>query len=126
MQSIDPALIFKQPSLTKALILCQTLSGKDDAQFYGANGIVKDQAQFSRIMSPAGSANFPQDKLNLFMDIAGNEAPLLWLAHSRGYDLESLRPIETVLERENRLLKERVTMLEHDKRVLIEAVRGAT
>lgn len=124
MQYIDPALIYRQSSMTKALQLCQTLSGLDDAKFYGAGGIVKDQAQWSRIMGQSNSANFPQDKLNLFMDIAQNEAPLLWLAHSRGYDIEQLRPIETQVERENRLLKERVQMLEHEKRVLTEAFRG--
>jgi hypothetical protein len=76
MAKVDPALIAKQPSMSRALLLCQTLSGKDDAQFYGARGIVKDQAQWSRIMGPSNHC-FPHDKLNLFMDIAGNEAPLL-------------------------------------------------
>ena len=117
MQYIDPALISKQSSMTKALQLCQTLSGLDDAKFYGSNGIVKDQAQWSRIMGQSGSANFPQDKLNLFMDLAGNEAPLLWLAHSRGYDLESLRPLETQLERENRLLREELQRVNSEREV---------
>ncbi len=39
MHAIDPALIMKQPTLTKALHLCQTLSGKEDAKFYGEGGI---------------------------------------------------------------------------------------
>jgi hypothetical protein len=54
MQAIDPALVMAQPSMSKALNLCQTLSGKDDAQFYGPDGIVKDQAQWSRVMGPGG------------------------------------------------------------------------
>ncbi len=98
-------LIARQPTMTKALQLCQTLSGKDDAQFYGRNGIVKDQAQWSRVMGPSAH-NFPHDKLNLFMDLAGNEAPLMWLLHSRGYDLDSLRQRETAKEMECRLLRE--------------------
>ena len=126
MLGIDPELIYRQPSLTKSLHLCQTLSGKDDAQFYGSHGIVKDQAQWSRIMGQSGSANFPQDKLNLFMDVAGNEAPLLWLAHSRGYDITVLRQRETETERALRLARERIEMLEHDKRVLTEALTGRT
>lgn len=105
MQEIDPALVMAQPSMSKALKLCQTLSGKDDAQFYGEKGIVKDQAQWSRVMGPSAH-NFPHDKLNLFMDLAGNEAPLMWLLHSRRYDLDSLRHVETELERQNRLLRE--------------------
>lgn len=105
MVPVDVSLIARQPTMTKALQLCQTLSGKDDAQFYGKGGIVNDQAQWSRIMGPSNHC-FPHDKLNLFMDIAGNEAPLLWLLHSRGYELASLHLRETETERELRLTKE--------------------
>jgi hypothetical protein len=117
-------LIYRQPTFTKALHLCQTLSGKDDAQFYGVNGVVKDQAQWSRIMGQAGSANFPQDKLNLFMDKAENEAPMLWLLHSRGYDITTLRHVETETERKLRLAEERAKTAEMKVRVLTEALRG--
>lgn len=119
VQEVDPALIVKQPTMTKALQLCQTLSGKDDAQFYGVDGIVKDQAQWSRIMG-ASPHNFPHDKLNLFMDLAGNEVPLLWLLHSRNYDLNSLRHLETETEKRLRLSQEENAAL---KRVLLG--RGA-
>lgn len=102
---VAPELIARQPSMSKALQLCQTLSGKDDAQFYGRGGIVKDQAQWSRVMGPSAH-NFPHDQLNLFMDIAGNEAPLMWLLHSRGYDLGSVRHLETAKELECRMLRE--------------------
>lgn len=124
MQAIDPALIYKQPTFTKALHLCQTLSGKDDAQFFGKHGVVEHQAQWSRIMGQAGSANFPQDKLNVFMDAAGNEAPMLWLLHSRGYDITVLRHVETETERRLRIALEENALLKHDKRVLTEALRG--
>ena len=126
MHAVDPALIVKQPTFTKALHLCQTLSGKDDAQFYGAGGIVKDQAQWSRIMGQAGSANFPQDKLNLFMDIAENEAPLLWLLHSRNYDITALRHVETETERKLRLVTEALAAERTKNRVLVDALHGRT
>lgn len=126
MQAIDPALIYRQPTFTKALHLCQSLSGKDDAQFYGKHGVVESQAQYSRIMGQAGSANFPQDKLNVFMDAAGNEAPMLWLLHSRGYDITTLRHVETETERRLRLAQEEIALLRHDKRVLTEALHGRT
>jgi hypothetical protein len=122
---VDSALIAKQQSMTKALQLCQTLSGKDDAQFYGSGGIVKDQAQWSRIMGPSNH-NFPHDKLNLFMDIAGNEAPLLWLLHSRGYDLHSLRRLESETERELRITRERLAAVEAANLVLVNAMNGRT
>ena len=123
MQAVDPALIAKQASMTKALHLCQTLSGLDDAQFYGPSGIVKDQAQWSRVMGTSAH-NFPHDKLNLFMDIAGNEAPLMWLLQSRGYDLSSLRHTETEIERELRLTKEALAQERMKTRVLTDAING--
>jgi hypothetical protein len=115
VQAVDPHLVVRQTSMTKALQLCQTLSGKDDAHFYGSNGIVKDQAQWSRIMGPS-THNFPHEKLNLFMDLAGNEAPLLWLLQSRGYDLSSLRLLETETEKHLRLAREENSAL---RRVLL-------
>lgn len=115
MTPVDPALIYRQPSMTKALVLCQTLSGLDDAHFYGETGVVKDQAQWSRIMGQSHSANFPQDKLNLFMDKAGNEAPLLWLLNARGYEIASLRKQETETERKLRLAHEEIARLKADR-----------
>lgn len=117
VQPVDQSLVMRQSSLTKALHLCQTLSGKDDAQFYGNGGIVKDQAQWSRIMGPS-SHNFPHDKLNLFMDIAGNEAPLMWLLQSRGYDLNSLHLLESETEKKLRKSQEENAAL---RRVLMGA-----
>ena len=105
VQPVDHALVMRQSSMTKALHLCQTLSGKDDAQFYGSGGIVKDQAQWSRIMGPS-SHNFPHEKLNMFMDIAGNEAPLMWMLQSRGYDLNSLHLLESETEKKLRKSQE--------------------
>lgn len=116
MQQVDHALIVRQPSMSKALALCQSLSGKDDKHFIGPKGIVKDSAQWSRIMN-AGQHNFPHDKFGLFMDLAENEAPLMWLLHSRGYDLTSLRLRETEFERENRLLREENDRLKAERAI---------
>lgn len=110
MHSVDPALIARQPTMTKALQLCQTLSGLDDKAFLGAGGVVKDAAQWSRIMG-SGQHNFPQDHLNKFMDMAGNEVPMLWLLHSRGYDITALRKLETETERALRLEREQSAKL---------------
>jgi hypothetical protein len=123
MTRVDPDLIAKQPSMSKALALCQTLSGKDDAQFYGESGIVKDQAQWSRIMGPSNHC-FPHDKFNLFMDLAGNEAPLLWLLHARGYDMTVLRKLETETERKLRITEEALAAEKLKTRVLTEAING--
>lgn len=40
------------------------------------------------------------------MDACGNDAPLLWMLHARGYDLSSLRRRETETERRLRMALE--------------------
>jgi hypothetical protein len=123
MQEVDPGLIERVPNMTKALVLCQSLSGLDDKAFVGDGGVVKDAAQWSRIMG-SGQHNFPQDQLNKFMDRAGNEVPMLYLLHSRGYDLASLRHQETEMERRLRLSTEALAKEQAKNRVLIEALSG--
>ncbi len=123
MLPVDAELIGRQASMSKALVLCQTLSGLDDKAFVGVRGVVKDAAQWSRIMA-AGQHHFPHDKLNLFMDCAGNEAPMLWLLHSRGYDLSSLHKRETETERELRQAREALATERMKNRVLVEALSG--
>ncbi|WP_229011577.1 hypothetical protein [Paraburkholderia gardini] len=102
-QDIDGRLITQQPSFLAAIKLCISLGGFEaDKEIYSALDI--DAGHWSRMHR--GEAHFPVDKLCALMDLAGNEAPMLWLVQSRGYDLYSLRRQETELERENRLLKE--------------------
>ncbi|WP_147403636.1 hypothetical protein [Alicycliphilus denitrificans] len=127
MHVVDPALIARQPTMTKALQLCQTLSGLDDKAFIGSGGVVKDAAQWSRIMG-SGQHNFPQDQFNKFMDMAGNEAPMLWLLHSRGYDITALRKLETETERALRIEREQTAKL-RERLAYAEAIlqgRGTT
>jgi len=50
------------------------------------------------------------------MDACGNDAPLLWMIHARGWDLHAMRRRESELERDLRLAREEVTAL---KRVLM-------
>jgi hypothetical protein len=120
---VDRSLIARLPSMTKALVLCQTLSGMDDKCFVGEHGVVKDAAQWSRIMN-SGQHNFPQEKLNLFMDKAGNEVPMLWLLHSRGYDIARLSKLETETERELRQTREALASERQKNKVLVDAMHG--
>lgn len=124
MQQVDMAAVAAQPTMTKALVLCQNLSGLDDKMFYGPKGVVTSQAQWSRIMG-SGQHNFPQNGLNLFMDIAGNEVPLLWMLHSRGYDISSLRKRETETERKLRMAEERIRELEKEAQIKADFVAEA-
>ena len=109
----------RQSCLTGAIILCQTLSGLTDQQITGDGGIVKDAAQWSRIKG--GSHFFPQNKLGEFMDLCGNEAPLAWLARSRGY---SLTPLETEMERRLRLERAKSDDLARENEILRSLLIG--
>lgn len=124
MQSVDYAALVKQTNMTAALNLCQTISGKQDKAFVGPGGVVGSQAQWSRILNEAGAHFFPHDKLNLYMDVAGNEAPLLWLLHSRGYDIRSLRKRETETEQLLREAREALATERLKNAVLVEALTG--
>lgn len=120
-QAVDPAIVLAQPTLLGAIKLCVSLAGfESDKQVYAQLGI--DAGHYSRILR--GEAHFPVDRLSELMDLCGNEAPLIWLTHARGYDPSSLRKRESDTERRLREANERIEALERDKRVLTEALTG--
>lgn len=71
-----------------------------------------------------GTARPSEDHLDRMMDATGSEAWLYFWLIKRGYDPNSLRRLESETERRARLAEERVSELERDKRVLIEALSG--
>lgn len=102
-QALDERMVIAQPTLLGAIKLCVSVAGfESDKQVYGSLDI--DPGHWTRITR--GEAHFPVDKLPALMDLCGNEAPLMWLTHSRGYDVGSLRKRESDLERRNRELTE--------------------
>lgn len=86
-QGLPMSQVTAQKTLISAVALCVQVSGLDDKEIYLTLGI--DAGHWSRIMK--GDAHFPLNKLNDLMNLCGNEAPLLWLAHSRNYELKILR-----------------------------------
>lgn len=84
---VPDALIARQQCLLSAIVLCVHASGLDDKEVYLSLGI--DAGHWSRIMK--GDAHFPVNKLGDLMDMCGNEAPLIWLAMSRGKGLVLLK-----------------------------------
>lgn len=96
LKPLDFQVVRNQQSLCAAVALCAAVSGKKDKQIYSALDI--DAGHWSRIRK--GDAHFPLDKLSTLMDICGNEAPVLWLVHQRGYDVDSLRRRQTETERQ--------------------------
>jgi hypothetical protein len=84
---VPMSVVLKQPSFGKAVSLCVQVSGLDDKEVYLSLGI--DAGHWTRIMK--GDAHFPLNQLNDLMNLCGNETPLKWLAHSRGYSLTLLK-----------------------------------
>lgn len=110
----------REKTLGGAIALCAKAAGLEPKQVQDA--LRSDKAQFSRWTDDKEGILWT--KLLALMDCCGNDAPLLWMLHARGYDLASLRRRETEMQRELRMAQERIAMLEHDKRVLTEALRG--
>jgi hypothetical protein len=119
MQVLDVKTVAKQSSMTGALVLCQTLAGLEDKEICGKGGIINETATWSRIKG--GSNNFPQDMLNKYMDVCENEAPLIWLADSRGY---TLTPKETEWQRQSRIEREGRMKAEEENRLLRSLLIG--
>lgn len=97
----------RKKSLGLAIAMCMELAGFDLDKSVPIKGL--DAGQFSRWKS--GQEGIKWDKFAMLMDGCGNDAPLLWMLHQRGYDLASLRKRESDVERENRLLREEVQAL---------------
>ncbi|MGJ7500096.1 hypothetical protein ACSFBF_07025 [Variovorax sp. ZT5P49] len=114
--------ITREKTLGGAIGLCVKAASMEPKEVMA--DLKMDKAQWSRWESGAEGVIWP--KFEAVMDYCGNDAPLLWMNMARGYDLASLRRRETELERELRIAQEEVAQLRHDKRVLVEALRGAT
>lgn len=100
---IRPEEVMRKQSLGGAIELCAELGG------YSLDKTLQqelkvDKAQFSRWQS--GTEGVQWNKFQELMDKCGNDAPVLWMLHQRGYDLYSVRRQETETEKENRLLRE--------------------
>ena len=119
MIEVDKASIDRRPSFTSALVLCAEIGGMTPQDLAGR--IVKDEESWSRIKSPTPKQFFPQDRLNDFMDVCQNEAPLVWLARKRGYELV---PLETEYQRQLRLEREARAKLQIEVEVLRRAISG--
>lgn len=99
---VSPAEITREQTLGGAIDLCVKVAGFEHKQVQSSLNL--DKAQFSRWTTGQEGVVWP--KLAGLMDHCGNDSPLLWMVHSRGYDLHAMRKRETAVERENRMLKE--------------------
>ncbi len=106
--------IRRLPTLHRSIEFARELSGLDDKEIYGRNGI--DPAAWSRMKS--GSAWYPQDERWLsILNTLGTEIPVAWQVEALGYDWASLRRHQSETERELEAAKLRIRELEHDREV---------
>lgn len=112
--------VARERTLGGAIDLCLKAAGLAPKQAQDA--LKADKAQFSRWT--AGAEGIVWSKFVGLMDLCGNDAPLLWMLHDRGYDMASVRRQETETQRKLREANERIELLLHDKRVLTEALHG--
>lgn len=100
---------------SEAKVLADTLknSGLQDKTVAIEIGV--DAAILSKAQS--GQARLSEQHMDLLMDACGSEAWLHYWLLKRGYDPSCLRRIESDLERENRLLREKLEALETEREV---------
>jgi len=77
-----------------------------------------DKAQWSRIMS--GNMNFPTQKYHLFNECVGNTILLRYDAYQEGMDVV---PLESELQKENRMLKEELKTKVQEMEVIKKFLR---
>lgn len=119
--AIDPSVITSIKSLPDAIKKCAELVGSIDKTVAIDTGI--DSPTWTRIKQ--GEAGIKGDFLDRLMDACGNELPLLWLLHSRGYDPNCLRRYESDVERENRQLRDQLETERRERAVILEFVKQA-
>lgn len=112
--------IAREFSLGGAISLCAKAAGLTPKEVQDA--LKADRAQFSRWTDDKEGILWP--KLVALMETCGNDAPLLWMLHARGYDIHSLRRRETETEKQLRIEREARAKAEEKVRVLMEAIGG--
>jgi len=100
--------VIRKGSLGKAIEYCAELAGysydKELEKALNERGVKVDNTQLTRWKQ--GGEGIKWEKFCGLMDVCGNDAPLFWMAHARGWDVNAMRRRESELERELRLAKE--------------------
>ncbi len=94
-------------------------SGLQDKTIAIETGI--DPAVLSKAQT--GQARLKESDMNALMDACGSEAWLQYWLVKRGYDPRALRRMESDLERENRVLREQIETLAHERAVELRLFR---
>jgi hypothetical protein len=119
LRQISVADIAAIKHLGQACAKCAEWGGLSDKVVALETGI--DAGLWSRIKS--NQAHPSGEFLDLLMDAAGNETPMLWLVYRRGYDPATLRRLESEMERELRETREELTRLLSQREVEVRLMR---
>jgi plasmid maintenance system antidote protein VapI len=112
--------IEREKTLGGAIGLCAKAAGFElDKELQRELNV--DKAQFSRWLS--GQEGIVWPKLSQLMLVCGNDAPVLWMLHQIGYDLNSLRKRETETERRLREAMEEIAALRNERDVTLRVLR---
>jgi hypothetical protein len=116
---VTPQEVAREKTFGGAIALCAKAAGLEPKQVTDAvktsEGKAVDKAAWSRWINDNEGVEWP--KLVQIMDKCGNDAPLLWMLHARGYDLSSLRRLESELERELREAREELARVRAERDV---------
>ena len=100
--------VTRKATLGKAIEYCAELAGydygKELEEAMRKHGLKCDETQLTRWKN--GDEGIKVEKFFGLMDVCGNDAPLFWLLHARGWDVHSIRRRETETERLLRLARE--------------------
>jgi hypothetical protein len=80
-------IVRRRKGFVDAWNFAQQFSALDNKQVYGALGV--DPSHVTKIQK--GRASPPGRVFSTYLDIVGNEFPLIWWVEARGYDFLSLR-----------------------------------
>lgn len=109
-ETLSDEQVVQISSLTRACFKCIEESGLQDKSICLELDI--DAGVLSRARS--GQAHFPPDKIDVLMDLCGNEIPLRWQSLKRGYGLVKLKSrLEAELEAERQRGDELEKKLQH-------------
>jgi hypothetical protein len=100
---------------SEAKVIADTLKNSGLQDKTVAIEIGLDAAILSKAQS--GQARLSEQHMDALMDACGSEAWLHYWMLKRGYDPRCLRRIESDLERENRLLREKIESMETEREV---------
>lgn len=114
---IPLSLVIAQTCMSSAIALCIQAAGLQESEVSLSLGI--DAGHWTRIKK--GDAHFPLNKLNGLMNLCGNEVPLTWLAHSRGYGLVLLK---SEAERQRDEAEHALDLERQKTQMLMELLKG--